>query len=1236
MASIKSFAIALFIFYSTVCFGQLSSLKFEHFNSENGLPQNTIHGIAKDKYGFMWFGTWAGLCRFDGYKFRVYHHDQANKKSINNDRIHNVYKDANQTIWVQTFDTTSLCRYNYLTDDFDNVPINRLPKNLYKLVNRRDHLNRFSYTYKNYRWFIDQDNSRLIQQYLPTGQQGIYAPSLIGKQDLNDSEISDMFIDEKGILWVGTYNNGLNKANLNAKPFNYVYHAPLNNKTIIDNHITSICEDQLGNLWLGTRNTGVMVLRKNGTSQFFKSSNSALANDQIRSMFCDSFGNIWVGSKKGLNKIESKTGKVDNFYAPSIDKIAVYGINEDHAKNVWFATWNGIHKFTSNGHQLVHLKIHNPMLTWRSRAITIDQKGQIWIGTDGNGVTVVKEIGKDSLAEIIHFDHKSKLKNTISDNRIYSIFEDSEKTIWIGTGNGLDRNDPKDRSFHHFQISQNGLSSALIAAITEDDKGSLWVSHKRGISQLDKKTFQIRNYSIQDGLQSNEFYDGSVYKNKLAKILYFGGNNGFNSFQPDSITNEFTLPEVVLTELQILNKTIEVNQESNGRIVLQKPLYLSSEISLTHNDKSFSIEFAALHYSNTAGNKYAYKLEGFDKDWIYTDATRRMVSYSNLEPGNYVFMVKASNSDGIWNPNPKTLKITVLPAFWASNWAYLFYFLVFAGLLYAFYYYAIRYTKLRSKLSYESIIHDREIRMQNSKIEFFTNISHEIKTPLSLILAPIERLMDLSKDNQQVSSQLQTLKDSGDRLLKLTNQLLDIRRIETGNHQLRLEKIDLLVFVGSIMNAFRLIAEERHISFTLNCKREIGQIAFDPDKLEKILFNVLANAFRFTKDRGKIEINLDQYVHESTGYTSIKITDNGLGIPSSDLENIFKPFQQGSWNKSGGTGLGLAYCKALVELHNGTIKAESGKGKDGHQQTTFTVTIPLEQKEEIVTDHNRVQIDIVQQQADQPIELTKTNDEKPAQQSISKTLLLAEDNAELRNYLKDYFSSEYKIIEAVNGKQGVDLAIEHLPDLIVSDLMMPEMDGFELCKIIKENIMTSDIPVLLLTASTPMESQIKGLESGADDYIIKPFNLSLLSLKIKNILANRQLLREKFKKKISVQPSTINPVSQDEKLLKRFLEYLEERISDADLTVDDIAKAVALSRTQLYQKMNEITGMSVAELIKEIRLKRARQLLRNGKFNVNEICYMVGFTDPDYFRKCFKRKYAVSPSQFAKHPDGED
>ncbi|PRD49232.1 two-component regulator propeller domain-containing protein [Sphingobacterium haloxyli] len=1220
--------LVLLIGIRLVSHAQFLQLKFDHITSEDGLPQSTIHGIAKDKHGFMWFGTWSGLCRYDGYNIRVYRYDAHNARSLINNRVHNILADNHGDLWISTFDEQYLCRYRYETDDFERLPVTDCPPELQDKINRRNHRLQVSFSYQQTRWHLDNLSTTLVETHLPSGKQKMYTVDAGNPWSINDAYVSDIFLDNQQVIWLGTYSNGINRSYLDASPFHYLYHDPDRPNSLVENIVRSICEDRQGNLWVGTRSKGVTLIRKDGQYQHFQhdpASSHSIQNNYIKKVFCDSDGYIWVGSQSGLDRYDPHEGIIERIGASAALNAGVYGMAEDADGDIWLATWNGISKFDRGNQKIETFDLGNVLTQQHVWTIFIDSKGQIWAGTEGAGIFIFQETtdGKLKLLRVLH--HGNPTSTALSDNRIYSIFEDYENRIWIGTGNGLDCYEPQ--SGHVKQLSQLGdlWPKGTIAGVTEDNNGFIWASHKQGISRINKKTLDIRTFSKQDGLQSNEFADGAVYRSLQENRLYFGGNKGINHFCPDSIRTNTTAPKVVLTELRILNQPVEVNQQINGRVVLQQPLYLSPSIALTYEDKSVSIEFAALHFVNPAGNQYAYMLEGFDQDWIYGDASKRVASYSNLAPGNYTFKVKASNSDGVWSTVPTELSISVAPAFWASTEAYVVYTFIFLLLLYTFYYYITRYAKLKSKLNYEAILHEKERELHESKVQFFTNISHEIKTPLTLILSPIQQLKTWADQDFKIQEQLQTMETNGQHLLKTVNQLLDIRRFETGNEELHVEQTELLSLIQKVVDSFSQQARQKKVRLKVASSKPETYAILDPDKIEKVLYNLFSNALKFTDSGGMIKVRVQQDVE----HLRIDVIDNGKGISPEDLDRIFKPFLQGRSTVPGGTGLGLSYSKTLVEMHGGKLTVISRAHTKRNKLTIFRILLPVAQ-DDSATEISKGTDSSLDAVSTAPLGASNEFSEQLPLVSQKCTLLLVEDNDQMRGYLAKFFRSDYDILEAPNGEQGLKLAKRHVPDLIISDVMMPKIDGISFTRQVKSDILLRHIPVILLTARTWVEYEVEGLETGADDYMVKPFHLPILALKVRNQLLTRFHIQEKFKQQVSIEPTKINPQSPDEVLLQKVLLYIEAHVQDSDLKIEDVCQAIGLSRAQLYRKMKALTGYSMNDLIKEIRLKRAQQLLQDQKFQINEIAYMVGFNDPEYFRKSFKAKHGCSPTAYAK------
>lgn len=1232
MILLKRACLSVFLIF-TYSFGyaQTLQLKFDHISSENGLPQNTVNAIAKDKFGFMWFGTEAGLCRYDGYRFITYRYKSGDPNSINSNKITNINLDNQGYLWVETFGTEQLCRYNYERDNFDRISRNKVSASfLRKMQIGSANYQSGKFFYGSYRWQLDRRKNALVQTYLPTNRATIYTANAASRWSLNEPYVSRIFIDNDNILWVGTYSNGINKADLNAKPFHYFYHDPQKTNSVADNSIGAFCEDLNGNLWIGTRFKGISILRNDHTFEHYEQKEPGhgnLTNNKIRVLFCGSNGNMWIGAKSGLDEFDPKTHRFIQHTEGGLNNSGVYGIAESSPGQIWFATWKGIYGYDIS-RKAIYMADSTSLGTHRLKAICVDHKNQLWVGTEGAGVGVFAINKSGTLRLVARFRHNEAQPGSITDDRITSVFEDSTGNIWLGTSDGLNKYESESSGFHHLYASQNGLSDNTIAAITEDDAGCIWVSHKRGISQVNKTNYQVHNYSLIDGLQSNEFSDGAVLKSRFNKMLYFGGSNGYNAFHPDSIKFEKTWPEVVLTELQILNKPVAINAEVNGQILLHKPLYLTDKIDLNYRDKSIAIEFAGLHYANPSGNRYAYMLEGFDKDWVYVDASRRLAVYSNLSPGNYTFKVKAANSDGIWNPKPQLLHIHVSAAPWLSWWAYLLYSILIFSLLAIFYIYSLRYDRLRNKLQYETIIRSKENELHENKINFFTNISHEIKTPLSLILSPLEQLVKLANSSERVHRELETMQRNGNRLLRLVNQLLDLRRLETGKSEINIQSTEFKQLAERVVASFMPLAKQRSIDFNTDFAKCPQSWNLDAEKIEHVLYNLLSNAFKFTKDGGKISLCASEIWAKGEHLLSVDITDDGKGIDPPDFEKIFLPFEQGSVKSQGGTGLGLAYVKALVDLHQGTISVDSHKEADKNI-TIFSVLLPMLP---VISEDFTPEGPAVKVLFDELGELTENEIGLNADQLLIDgklpKLLLVEDNHEMREYLRLQFMETYVVIEAGDGIHGIAIATSENPDIIVSDVAMPEMDGFEMTRRLKIDPMTSHIPIILLTAKSPVEDQIEGLANGADDYVTKPFHTTLLALKIKNILLSRETLKRKYRGTISVGLSDFNAVSPDEKMLQKLFMIINERLSDNTLNGDEIGDELGMSRTHLYRKLKSLTGFGVSELIKEVRLKKAEQMLSEKKFNVNEVAFMTGFGDTDNFRRSFKTRFGVTPSSY--------
>jgi signal transduction histidine kinase/DNA-binding response OmpR family regulator len=812
---------------------------------------------------------------------------------------------------------------------------------------------------------------------------------------------------------------------------------------------------------------------------------------------------------------------------------------------------------------------------------------------------------------------------SLSDNSVISINGDRNGRIWVGTREGLNVYSPETGKFQVF-TSADGLPDNTILDILEDDRGTLWLSSPSGLCNVIPTQKQnglgisVINYDETNNLQNREFNENAALKTRSGELI-FGGPSGFNIINPGKIQKPVFHPNLVFTNLQILNNNVEVGEEINSRVLLKQSLPHLKSIDLKYKENVFSIEFACVDFSRSNRDKYAYMLEGFNPDWLYADGSQRRVTYTNLDPGHYTFRVKVLNADGVWS-GEKTLKINIAPPFWRTPFAYIIYALLIAGLLLLLRKITLDRIHMRYEVEQQRKEAERAHAIEQLKTKFFTNVSHEFRTPLSLIIAPLDKIIKNTPDEEQ-KKQLNLVHRNAKRLLNLVNQLLDFRKIEVQGLKLHPSIGDIVQFAKDISYSFTDIAEKKSIRFSFTSDVESLEIYFDKDKVEKILFNLLSNAFKYTHDNGMVSVKLSYTpgaTEKEDGLFSIEVEDTGIGIPADQHEKIFERFFQTDVPESmvnQGTGIGLAITKEFVRLHNGVIKVKSQPEKG----TCFTVTLPARK---IYDPSLLAASPVLPEKAEEIVfEESQSNGKK-------KTIVVVEDNEDLRFYLKENLRAEYHVEEAVNGKAGWEKIKSIGPDLVVSDIMMPLMDGIELAKKIKTDTLTAHIPIILLTAMGSEEKQIEGFQAGVNDYITKPFTFEILASRIKNLLAQQRLLQKRFQKQIEVNPSEITVTPVDEKFLKQALEVVEKFMGEPEFSVEDFSREMCMSRVGLYKKILSLTGKAPLEFIRSIRLKRAAQLLEKSGLSISEIAYEVGFNNPKNFTKYFKEEFKVLPSQY--------
>lgn len=1059
-------------------------------------------------------------------------------------------------------------------------------------------------------------------------------------RSLSQNSIITTYKDKAGIIWVGTFKKGINYYREHAAGFPLYTHQPADPRSLPYNDVNKFVEDAAGNLWIGTNGGGLLYYDRARKTfrQFLHNPRdpNSISNNVIVSLCIDHAQRLWIGSYFG--GLDCYDGKKFTHYRHTSDPNSlsdnrVWEIFEDSKKELWIGTLSGGLDRFDRQQNIFH---HYPPTGSTSvssgyiAALLEDRKGQLWIGT-ANGVDVLLR-QPNRPDSFVHYYNIPGNATSLSTNNVITILEDKRGQIWIGTRDGLNLWDSHTNGFQVFR-REDGLPDNTVQTLLEDDEGGLWVGTPNGIAHCrplydeQKKQYllQCHNYNELDGLQGTAVNENAAYKTRRGELI-FGGANGFNLFHPAGLVPDKQSFPLAFTDLRIFNKSIGIGEKINGRIILPKSIAHTDNFTLRYNENVLSVEFAGLNFSNADKNKYAYKLEGFNNDWITTDGKMRVATYTNLDPGDYIFRVKAAASNDVWSREELALHIKVLPPFWKTPWAYGLYVLVLGGILWFSRHLVVQRTRIRFQLEQQRKEAQRMHELDMMKIRFFTNVSHEFRTPLSLILTPVEKLIQQSDDDGQ-QKQFKLIHRNARRLLNLVNQLLDFRKMEVQELRLNATPGDIIKFIREISWSFTDIAEKKNIRFHFQATLDSLLTRFDPDKVERILFNLLSNAFKFTPEHGSISVVVQPEEKEpGQPGLAIQVKDTGIGIPKEKQELIFERFFQHDTPDSivnQGSGIGLAITREFVKLHGGTITVTS----EPERGSCFTVWLPV-QAVPAVAVAAALNGHPVREAAAQPVHQPAEEAAPEVYDAKKKMLLLVEDNEDFRFYLKDNLRQHFMILEATDGKEGWQKALGHHPDLIVSDISMPEMNGIELCKKLRKDQRTSHIPVILLTALAGEEQQLKGLETGANDYLTKPFNFEILLSRIRNLLAQQAIARKTFEKRIDMQPAEVSLPSPDEQFLQKVMELIEQNMSNPDFSVEELSKGVYMSRVALYKKLLALTGKTPIEFIRSVRLKRAASLLEKSNMTVAEIAYEVGFNNPKYFSKFFKMEYHVLPSQW--------
>ncbi|WP_316748755.1 two-component regulator propeller domain-containing protein [Pedobacter gandavensis] len=1121
----------------------------------------------------LWIATEGhGLLRYDvkTKESKSFVH-QPGKNSVADDNIRSIAKDAEGNLWLGTFRGLSILKLaDFSFDNYYHQLSNPLTigQNSVRFVYRDKQKGMWLGTYYGGISYYHKDDIKfnLLSQNT-------------GKPSLNDEVISAIKQDKNGNFWIGTNNNGINYWNPEKRTIIYFTAQENNPATLSSNNIKAINFDADGNVLIGTHKGGLNVLNP-GTGQIKRylhqpNDPNSIAGDLVYSILKDDKGRIWIGTRSGLDQFIPKSQK---FVHVTADKAGKRLVSDDIT------------------------------------CLFQDSQGRIWIGTT-NGVS---QFYPDNML----FGNIGD--GTLSEDIVNCIAEDKKKRIWMGTRDGLSLYDEGKRSFISFK-NRKGFLAGTIYGIQPDDEGNLWISTNSGLLKFNPDSYAVQVFDERDGLQNNQFNEYSFCKAKDGMLL-FGGIKGISYFYPAALKQQPLSLKLNFTALEVFNRNMTT---ADGTGILSKHIDQVESLELRPDDKQFSVFFNTFNYISTNRTHYYYQLEGFDRTWQETDDFK--ASYSNLPHGRYVLNVKAVGPNGEISP-VRSLEIIVLPPWYKTLWFYFALLLVVGIAAYMAYRIFTERMKALDQLKLAQLDKEKLQYINQMKMDFFTNVSHELRTPLTLILAPLEELIKKTALDKVFGKKLDLMMVNAKRLYNLVDQLFEFRKTEMGTRQLKVTRSDLVSFVHEIYESFQPLAEKNKLKYVYQASEAKLSCYFDQDAMEKILFNLLSNAFKYTAAGDKISIELRTKNEE----VYLKITDTGLGIPEEELPKVFDQFYQVNNKEMNlGSGVGLAFTKRLVELHHGRIMVESAPGKG----SSFTVVIPLSEavyKDDLgpervyelstVSDPDSVVASDSGLDAGCPKEELKASGEATKDKRFK--LLIVDDNQEILTYLEDYFSPDYQVALAADAKLALARLETEQFDLIISDVMMPELDGLHFCKKIKQNINTSHIPLILLTAKSETSQQIKGLEMGADDYVTKPFSIELLAAKISNLLRSRKRLKEYYAASKDIVPENIAFNTLDEEFLKEAISIIELHLSDSEFSVDKFSKEIGMSRSNLYLKLKAITGESVIEFMKRIRFKKAVELMVSKRYTIAQIAYTCGFNTPSYFSTAFKNHFGVMPSEY--------
>lgn len=1182
-----------------------------------------ITHIIQDKAGNIWIATHKqGIFLFNTQTDKLTQFEIPQNDNI----VTRILNDEQNNIWLSG--PYQLCKLNKVNNTFETYAIEEKTESIYSMALWEDSSNHIWIgTWDKGLWKLDP-RTKQVEKYL-TGEKGKgilhihsileYSPELllIGSDDgltifnpvthesflydnYGDSEksLSDKFIypmlkDREGGVWIGTYYNGINYLPPYCGQFNGYSESsdiPYFNSRII----SRFCEDENGNIWIASDDSGLSCFNPS-TMQFIDFNGREKLNKHNLHALCIVGKDLWIGTYgDGIQVLNAQTGKIKNYNTTNgLDENSIYSIFKDSQGQIWTGSMNGICQYDAQKQHFTPIKHLEALII----EIVEDAKGNLWIATQGKGLF---RYSPQKNKEWEKYSQEKGL-NSLNINHLY-INKDNE--IWAATSEGLYLYNPLKDIFTYQPLR---LPNECINAILEGED-CLWLTTAKGLVKYTPATQETQIFTKSDGLQSEAFIMASALKTRNGEF-YIGSINGFNTFYPHQLKLNTQKPNVVLTSLEIFNQKIDTQKDGT----LPEAIDHLKEIHLSYKDNVITLNYAALSYCTPQKNQYAYMLEGFDKGWNYV-GSQHSTTYTNLPAGTYTFRVKASNNDNIWNEEGTSIRIIVHPPFYLSlpfKIGYVLLFLLALGLLLR---YVIRRSEKKHAKAIDELNSKKEIEIHEAKINFFTMIAHEIRTPVSLIIGPLEKIMQSTHIPTNERQELEIIDRNSQRLLYLVNQLLDFRKVEQKEIRMKFSSQSIKELMQAVCERFSPTLQQNGVSFSVTYPDEHFHADVDKEALTKVLSNLLTNANKYTQSR--IEVRFQEHPEKQT--FSIEVKDNGKGMNEEELKKIFKPFYQASENKPG-TGIGLSIVKGIVEAHHGQIKVTSQQ----EHGSSFMITLP--QKQENLSAEEE------ENQAGNPLPediIPEQNATASMSQKVLPIMLIVDDNEDMLHFLSSHFQTSYTIVTAVDGVDALNKLKEQEVALIISDWMMPNMNGIDLCKAVRNNQLTSHIPFILLTAKTDTEAKITSMNCGADAYIEKPFSLQYLEACIKNLLELRLQLRQKFSQMPTVSINSIAANQSDKVFLEKMNHLIEENLNNEELSVDFLAEKLCISRSGLFVKIKGLANTTPNEMIQIIRLKKAASLLLENQYRINEVSYMVGFNNPSYFSKCFQKQFGMKPGEY--------